>query len=557
VRDREKTKPQLMHELEELLQRVADFESSEAEFKQVERALRHSEESFRDLYENAPIAYFSISAVDGSILRCNSRALRLLGYERETLMRMKVLDLYAATPHGESKAKEVFKRFKAGESIRDVELQMKHKDGRPIWISLSVEPLKDRDGNVTRSRSMVVDISGRKLAQEALRKARDELEQRVQERTAELATANKQLRLEIEERRLAGEGLVRSEAQKKAILDASIDRIRLVDRDMKIVWANKTMTGDPDISPEDLVGKFCYEIFSDRTAPCPDCPTKKALSSCQIERAVIHRGKSGSAKEDIYLDDIAVPIKNESGDIVNILQVARDITDQKLAEEHIFALSQQLMKAQEIERQRLSCDLHDNLAQDLSSIKIGLDTLFDDQPAGAAEKRQRASVLSEMIKRAIMDVRNLAYDLRPGDLDQLGLAQTVRRYCEEFSARSGLEIEFLSVGMDDLELDFDTEIALYRLIQEGLANIQKHADASKVTIRLVTSFPNIILRIEDNGKGFNVKKRLHEALEEKRMGLRSMQQRVALLNGKIEIKSHPGKGTKILVEVPYREKDSG
>jgi PAS domain S-box-containing protein len=422
------TKPQLMHELKELRQRVADLQSSEADFKQVERALRDSEESFRDLYENAPTAYFSISAVDGSILRCNSAALQLLGYERKTLMRMKALDLYAGTPHGISKAKEIFKRFVIGESIRDVELQMKTKDGQPLWVSLSVEPLKDPDGNVTRSRSMVIDISDRKQAQEALRNARDELEQRVQERTAELATANKQLKLEIEER--------------------------------------------------------------------------------------------------------------------------------KRAEEHIFALSQQLMKAQEIERQRLSCDLHDNLAQDLSTIKIGLDTLFDDQPDGSAEKRQRVSVLSEMTKKTIMDVRNLSYDLRPGDLDQLGLVQTVRRYCEEFSARNGLEVEFLSVGMDDTNLDFDTEIALYRLMQEGLTNIQRHADASKVTIRLVTSFPNIILRIQDNGKGFPVKRRLHEALEEKRMGLRSMQQRVALLNGKIEIKSHHGKGTKIVVEVPYKEKNS-
>jgi len=237
-------------------------------------------------------------------------------------------------------------------------------------------------------------------------------------------------------------------------------------------------------------------------------------------------------------------------------QLGLEIEERKRAEEHIFALSQQLMKAQEIERQRLSCDLHDNLAQDLSSIKIGLDTLLDDQPDGSAERRQRVSVLSEMIRKTIMDVRNLSYDLHPGDLDQLGLVQTVRRYCEEFSARNGLEVEFLSVGMDDTNLDFDTEIALYRLIQEGLTNIQRHADASKVTIRLVTSFPNIILRIQDNGKGFPVKRRLHEALEEKRMGLRSMQQRVALLNGKIEIKSHHGKGTKIVVEVPYKEKNS-
>ncbi|NIS79956.1 MAG: PAS domain S-box protein, partial [Anaerolineales bacterium] len=156
------------------------------ERKQAEDALRESEKRYRDLYENAPNAYFSISAVDGSVLRCNSAALQLLGYDKETITKMKVLDLYADTPHGISKAKEILKRFQAGESIRDVELQMKRKDGQPIWISLTVEPLKDRDGNVIESRSMVINISERKQTEEALQEAHDELEHKVEERTAEL-----------------------------------------------------------------------------------------------------------------------------------------------------------------------------------------------------------------------------------------------------------------------------------------------------------------------------------------------------------------------------------
>jgi len=117
---------------------------------------------------------------------------------------MKVLDLYADTPHGISKAREILKRFQAGESIRDVELQMKRKDGQPIWISLTVEPSIDQDGNVIESRSMVINISERKRAEEALQKARDELERRVEERTAEL-------KQEIKERKQAAEALRKSE----------------------------------------------------------------------------------------------------------------------------------------------------------------------------------------------------------------------------------------------------------------------------------------------------------------------------------------------------------
>jgi PAS domain S-box-containing protein len=143
------------------------------ERKRAEEALRESEERFRDLYDEAPNAYFSISAVDGSILRYNAQALRLTGYDEKTMMRMKAFDLYADTPHGVPKAKKVFKRFKAGESIRNIELQMKHKDGSPIWISLSAEPLRDHNGEIIRSRSIVVDISEQKLAEEALKKERD------------------------------------------------------------------------------------------------------------------------------------------------------------------------------------------------------------------------------------------------------------------------------------------------------------------------------------------------------------------------------------------------
>jgi signal transduction histidine kinase len=139
-------------------------------------------------------------------------------------------------------------------------------------------------------------------------------------------------------------------------------------------------------------------------------------------------------------------------------------------------------------------------------------------------------------------------------LDQLGLVQTVYQYCEDFSEKYGLNVDFFSAGMDDLKLDFDTEINIYRLIQEGLNNIKKHADASRVTIRLVASFPNIILRIEDDGKGFDVEGRLLRASKEKRMGIGSMVERASLLNGNLRIQSRLMEGTKILVEIPYGEK---
>ena len=153
---------------EELQQKVADLEKQLIEVKKSEAALLSSEQSYRDLYENAPVAYLSISPGDGSILRFNSEAVRLLGYKKESLAQMKVFELYADTEHGVSRAKTLFERFQTGESVRDEELQMKRRDGRHIWVNINIEPVKDNDGDVVESRSMVIDISARKQAENAL-----------------------------------------------------------------------------------------------------------------------------------------------------------------------------------------------------------------------------------------------------------------------------------------------------------------------------------------------------------------------------------------------------
>jgi signal transduction histidine kinase len=232
-----------------------------------------------------------------------------------------------------------------------------------------------------------------------------------------------------------------------------------------------------------------------------------------------------------------------------------NITQRKQAEEHVRTLTQQLMKAQENERQRISRYLHDSVAQDLSLLKIGLETLLDGQPSVSAKVKQKSSELSKILKRSISAVRDFAYNLHPPGLDQLGLVRTVYQYCEEFAEKKQINIDFFAAGMDDLTIPFDTEINLYRLIQEALWNIEKHADANRVTLKMVGSFPYIILRIEDDGKGFDINDRMVSAISEKRMGLRSMEERVNLLNGKMKIQSRPTEGTKIFIEVPYKEKN--
>lgn len=149
----------------------------------------------------------------------------------------------------------------------------------------------------------------------------EELEQRV-----------KELERDARDGKRAEEALRSSEAQKQALLDASVDRIRLVDPDMRIIWANKTTTEELNMAPEDLKGEYCFEVLVDRQSPCPGCPTKKALKSGRVEHGIMHRDPSKGAKREAYRDNYAVPIKSESGEIVNLVQITRNITKQKLAE---------------------------------------------------------------------------------------------------------------------------------------------------------------------------------------------------------------------------------
>jgi len=358
---------------------------------------------------------------------------------------------------------------------------------------------------------------------------------------------------DITQRKLAEDALRESETQNRAIVDASESRVFYIDKDMKILWANKTTLREVGISSEKLVGRYCYEVFLGRDKPCEGCPNVKARKTGHIERTVMHYPEIKGVKGDSYWYNYSVPIKFEDGEGKTFLHVARNITDIKRAEEHIHSLAHQVMKAQESERQRISRDLHDRIAQDLSTLKIGCATLFDNHASITPELRQKMSELSRIIDGIIRAVRDLAYGLRPPGLDQLGLVRTIYQYCEDFSAVNGVTVDFSSAGMNHLKLDFDTEINLYRLIQEALNNVKKHADASCVGIRLVASSPNIILRIEDDGKGFDVNERLASALSGKRMGIKSMEERVGLLEGIMKIQSRPGQGTKIFIEVPYKE----
>jgi signal transduction histidine kinase len=232
--------------------------------------------------------------------------------------------------------------------------------------------------------------------------------------------------------------------------------------------------------------------------------------------------------------------------------VAAGRTERRLRE-----LSRELIRAQEAERQRIARELHDGVAQDLSSLRLGLAALAErlerPDPDGLAQAAAKARDLAAGLGGAIASLRDLSYDLLPPALAQLGLAETVFRLCEAFGTRHGLVVDCFTDGMDLACRDFETGINLFRVLQEALTNAWRHAKAGRVTVRLLASYPTILLRVEDDGCGFDPERRLPEALAERRMGLWSMGERVRLLGGRLRLQSRPGQGTTIVAEVPWRE----
>lgn len=212
----------------------------------------------------------------------------------------------------------------------------------------------------------------------------------------------------------------------------------------------------------------------------------------------------------------------------------------------------QIIEAQENERKRISRELHDEIGQALTAIKFNLDMIDKDLPQTSSVIRGRLGEAKSLSNQTLTAMRQLSMDLRPTMLDDLGLIPTLRWYIQNFSNRLNTYSDFQAIGLEG-KLPPQIETALYRIIQEALNNIAKHAEADRIEISLEQRDSTITASVLDNGRGFDLGRVLHPESPERGFGIIGMQERVSLLGGKIDIRSRPGFGTHIHIEVPYRK----
>lgn len=223
----------------------------------------------------------------------------------------------------------------------------------------------------------------------------------------------------------------------------------------------------------------------------------------------------------------------------------------KNKEEMRIRLLDKVITAQEEERKRISRELHDQTSQSLTSLILGIKGLENvENPARLKEKTEELRTLAS---GTLEEIHDLALDLRPSILDDLGLEAALQRYIKEYTKKYGIEVDIHASGLENLRLPPRIETAFYRIVQEALTNIVKHAQAKNVGVIMERRNGNLVLIIEDDGKGFNVQEVLQAQLQEKRLGLFGMEERVSLLGGNLTIESEVDFGTTLFINVPIED----
>jgi PAS domain S-box-containing protein len=462
--------------------------------------MREGEERFRQLFENA--ADSLILHDRGRVIDVNQQACRSLGYTREELLRMSLLDIEV----GHSK-EDLMERWEKGGDLTTLPGTHRRKDG-------STFPAEVRVGEVT--------VHGQKLRLAAIR--------------------------DITERRQAEEALQAERQRLFSLLDGLPAYIYLRRPDHSLVYVNKYFRerfGDPASLP-------CYTILHNRHQPCEGCRSERVFETGtpQEWEWTSHSGRTYRIYDYPFADVDGTPL---------VLEMGMDITQHKQADEGLRTsqealrrsqeryrmLAGHLLTAQEAERKRLARELHDDLSQRLAALAMEAETLERQTSLLTGADHSRLKVMKDKLVELSIDVHAMSRRLHPSILDDLGLADAVASECAMFRKRDGIVVNY-QVDNISREVPQNVAVCLYRIVQEALRNISRHAGATDVAIALTGEEGAIRLSIRDNGKGFDPGRKTSQA----GLGLDSMKERAYLIGADFSVTSQPGDGTVIEVLAP-------
>jgi two-component system NarL family sensor kinase len=234
----------------------------------------------------------------------------------------------------------------------------------------------------------------------------------------------------------------------------------------------------------------------------------------------------------------------------------RDITKHKHAEAELRSLPQRIIKAQEDERSRIARELHDGINQMIASVKMRLRKVEEGLPDLKPAAREILRRCDSLLVKVLEENRRIAHNLRPAELDQLGLTAACRSFCSDVQSRTSLKFQYRFIPFSQ-RLSPAIELNLFRIVQEAINNIEKYAQAKSVKLQIQFVKHSLVLKIQDDGNGFDAKNLKSEGKMLHGLGLTNMRERALSLGGTCEITSQLGVGTTIIVRVPVRTAPKG
>lgn len=507
-----------------------------------EEKLRTSEKMYRFLVESAQDIIYEVD-IKGNFTFVNSHGTSISGYSLIELLHMNFIDL-VYEKNKEDILSFYLSQIKTNTEATYYEFQLVSKNGILLWLGQNVKIVYDEHNKnqVKGFFAVARDITERKGLEEKMKKMNSSLEYRIKERTALLSEANMELASEIKLRKKTEQALRESEQDYRGLFDNAHDAIIIfTPEDEKIIEANDQALKIYGYSREEFIGMSLKSISKNVQKGMKYM--QKVLKGKNIQSfETIQYNRKG---EEIFFE-INTSVVNYSG-VKAILSISRDITKRKIAEKNLELARRNnlsaLIEGQELERRRLSRDLHDGLGQLMSAAKMYLKRLNQSQNMEAID-HELINDLESIMDDTVKEVRKISQNLMPSILHDFGLSSALNNVVKMLNEKSRERVEYIT-DSKIVRINPEHEVSFYRIAQEAINNALKHAKADVILVSYLQGVNKQVLKISDDGIGFDY-------LSNKRSqkggnGVYNIKQRCDIMNAEFNILTNKGKGTTITV----------
>ena len=511
--------------------------------------LKNYRRRYSDYFGFAPVGFFTFDR-SGVILNVNFTGALLLGTDRDSLLRRSFATFLSPKSRDvfDSHSRRLFKTRKK----QTCDVKLMNGNGRSPWVQLESVAVQNGSGDSDQFRTVINEITDRKMAEEVLRRTRDELEQKVLERNAELEKINEQLRAQIYECEHAETALRESENKYSTLVEDALIGV-YINKDGKIVFANDKFATIYGYSKDELIGMDSLLLVHPDDRLLVDEFREKRLRGDKVPSEYEIRGLKKNGDTIWVMRSLSL-INYQDGPAIS--GIVQDMTKRRKAEEalresdkELRILSNQLLSAEEKERKRIARELHDGIGQALSAIKFGVENSLRELRDGPNQSELISlESLIPLTQKTIEEVRRIVQDLRPSILDDLGILATITWFCREFqNVYSSIQIK-KEIDIQENDIPSPLKTVIYRILQEALNNIAKHSEADSVQLKLKKIAEGVELSLRDNGLGFNITEVISLTPSRRGFGLASMRERAQLSGANFDIKSAEREGTTIRVK---------